>query len=144
MIYLTGDTHGYKGLNRFYPQNFPIGNTLTKQDTMVILGDFGIPWSNNGSDRYWLEWLNEMPWTTVFIDGNHENFNTLNQYPVKEWNGGRIHEIKSSIYHLIRGEVFTIEGNTILAAGGAESIDKESRIPYKEWWQQGHWSLGRA
>jgi hypothetical protein len=140
MIYMTGDTHGYKGFKRFYPSNFVEGSSMTKDDYVVVLGDFGIPWNNNGSDKYWLEWLNQAPWTTLFIDGNHENFNLLNQYPVEEWKGGKIHKIKNSIYHLIRGEVFTIDGETILAAGGAQSIDKESRIPYSTWWPEENWT----
>lgn len=140
MIYVTGDIHGAKGLERFRSGNFPEGRRMTKQDYVVILGDFGIPWLNDGSDRYGLTWLEQQPWTTLFVEGNHENYSALYSYPEMSWSGGRIHRINSSVYHLMRGYVFTIDGYRILAIGGAESIDKECRIPYRSWWPEENWS----
>lgn len=140
MIYLTGDTHGTKGLSRFYEKNWPSGQTLTKNDYLVILGDFGIPWNNNGSDRYWLQWLEAQPWTTLFVDGNHDNFSYLNSLPVTEWHNGHIHKLNDSVFHLMRGEVFLLDDKKILAAGGAASIDKQYRVPYASWWPEETWS----
>ena len=36
----------------------------------------------------------EAPFTTLFVDGNHENFDLLNTLPEKEWNGGRVHVVR--------------------------------------------------
>ncbi|MEK3792939.1 metallophosphoesterase family protein [Paenibacillus sp. FSL R7-0204] len=98
MIYITGDIHGSISVaSRFNSRNFPEGRTLTKQDYVIIVGDFGLLWADDAEDRFWLKWLTEKPWTTLFIDGNHENFDLLESYPVFEWNGGRVHHITPSI-----------------------------------------------
>jgi len=71
-----------------------------------------------------LDWLNEKPFTTLFIDGNHENFNRLNNdYRVREFHGGHIHEIRSSVLHLMRGEIFNLQGKLFFCFGGAKSND---------------------
>ena len=73
----------------------------------------------------------------LFVDGNHENFERLNfEFPVEEWNGGRVHRISDNVRHLIRGEVFDIDGVSVFAFGGAQSRDKEWRTPYRSWWPE--------
>ena len=98
---------------------------MTKDDTVIICGDFGLIWEKeeDRSENYWLKWLEDKPFTTVFVDGNHENHKRLATYPKKEWNGGFVHEIRPHILHLMRGEVYTIEGKTFFAFGGASSHD---------------------
>jgi hypothetical protein len=134
MIYFTGDTHG--DLARFSSKNFPVGKTLTKSDYVVILGDFGCIWYGDRRDEYNLKWLQDKPWTTLFVDGNHESFFLLNQYPVMTWNGGKIHRINDSVFHLMRGQVFNIDSNTFMTMGGASSIDKYYRTEGKSWWKE--------
>lgn len=46
--------------------------------------------------------------TTLFVDGNHDCHPRLADYPVKEWNGGLVHEIRPHVLHLMRGQVFNI------------------------------------
>lgn len=72
--------------------------------------------------------MEDKSFTTVFVDGNHENFDRLYSYPVKEWNGGKVHEIRPSVLHLMRGEVFTIEDKKFFAFGGASSHDIKDGI----------------
>lgn len=72
----------------------------------------------------------------LFIDGNHENFDKLNSSPVKIWSGGKVHKIRSNVIHLMRGEVYCIEGNTIFVMGGGYSIDKYRRTEGVFWWSQ--------
>ena len=161
MIYLTGDTHGE--FRRFNIKNFPEQKDMTKSDYVIICGDFGGIWDvgwESKREKHWLEWLEEKPFTLLFIDGNHENFDRLNSYEVKEWNGGKVHEIRPSILHLMRGQIFTIDGKRIFTFGGASSHDitggiletddpafkKKKRdldreyIPYRinhlTWWEQ--------
>ena len=83
-----------------------------------------------------MEWLAQLPYTVLFVDGNHENFDQLYRYPVKSWSGGRIHELRSNLYHLLRGEVFTLEDRTFFTFGGAKSTDKAQRWPGVSWWPQ--------
>lgn len=135
MIYLIGDTHGHIELNKLSNKNFPEGKNLTKNDYVIILGDFGLLWKNDNTFKYWLDFLNNRNYTVLFIDGNHENFNMLNEYPIEEWNGGKIHKISHNIYHLMRGQVFTINSKKIFTFGGASSIDIARRTENIDWWR---------
>lgn len=136
MIYITGDTHIPIDISKLNMTNFPEQKTLTKNDYVIIAGDFGGVWDGSKEELYWRKWLNEKPFTTLFIDGNHENFNLLNAYEVKKWNGGRVHFIEDSVIHLMRGQVFDFFGLKFFTMGGATSIDKSYRTPNKSWWEQ--------
>ena len=138
MIYLTGDIHGEMGMDKLFSSNFPEGKKLTKKDYVVVLGDFGFIWKNekDKTEEYWLNWFNEKPWTTLFVDGNHENHARLNDFSVEEWNGGKIHKINDSVFHLMRGQVFVIDNKKIFTMGGAPSIDKAYRIEGISWWKE--------
>ncbi|SDD47602.1 hypothetical protein SAMN05428987_4888 [Paenibacillus sp. CF095] len=138
MIYITGDIHGTISINkRLNSRNFPQQKHITKDDYVIIAGDFGLLWDDSNEDRYWLKWLDKTKsFTTLFIDGNHENFDLLEQYPVESWNGGEVHRINKSVIHLMRGQVFNIEGQTIFTFGGATSHDKEYRKEGKSWWSR--------
>lgn len=132
-IFITGDIHANPG-ERFSSSNFSRGRELTKEDYVIILGDFGLIWNKDEEsdyEAYWLNWLDSKPWTTLFIDGNHENYDRLNdysKYPCEEWCGGLVQKIRPSIIHLCRGEVFDIDGKRILAMGGAASHDIDHGI----------------
>ena len=136
MIYITGDTHGSIDVHKLKNKSFKDSSNLTKDDYVIILGDFGFVWDNSNEQKYWLKWLDKKPWTTLFIDGNHESFDLLYQYPVEQWNGGKIHRISDSIVHLMRGQVFNIENKKFFTFGGASSIDKLQRTEYISWWKQ--------
>ena len=133
MIYCTGDTHGnqYKWIEQIEP-------ALSTGDILIICGDFGIGFWNG---RYWSEetffdHVSEQSYTVLFVDGNHENFNKLNAYPVEAWNGGKVHKIRHNLIHLMRGEVYCIEGLRIFTFGGGYSIDKYRRQENISWWTQ--------
>ena len=103
MIYITGDTHS--DFKRFNSKNFPEQKNLTKDDFLIICGDFGGVWDNSNQEQYWLDWLNDKPFTILFVTGNHENFDLLKSFPVKRWNGGEVQFIRSSVIHLLRGQI---------------------------------------
>lgn len=136
MIYVTGDTHTPIDIKKLATKNFPEQKLLSKEDYLIILGDYGGVWDNSEEDRYWRRWLNNKNFTTLFVDGNHENFDLLNKYDVEYWNGGKVHMIEDSIIHLMRGQVFDIDGNIFFTMGGAESIDKLDRTEGKSWWKE--------
>jgi len=143
MIYITGDCHA--DFHRFDKNRFTEQSKMTKADTVIILGDFGGVWNYRGessTEKYWLDWLDKKPFQTVFIDGNHENMDRLSHFPVKEWNGGKVHEIRSTVLHLMRGEIFTIEGKKFFAFGGASSHDISDGIldPVKDKEKIKEWS----
>lgn len=137
MIYLTGDTHGGLDIEKLNPEVFPCKN-MTKDDYVIILGDFGFIWNRvpNKHEFNWFGWFNDLPWTTLFIDGNHENHRRLSSFPVDSWHGGQIHRITNSVYHLMRGQVFEIDGHSFFTMGGAHSVDIMYRRPGISWWSE--------
>ena len=133
-IFITGDTHGMIDWEKLNTTRFPEQKNLTKDDYLIILGDFGGIWGDEGEDRYIIKTYEKRNFTTLFIDGNHENHDLLDGYPVEEWHGGKIHKISNSVFHLMRGQVFEIDGKTFFTMGGAESTDKMYRKEGKSWW----------
>lgn len=136
MIYVTGDIHGSNDIQRLSKDNFPESKSLSKKDYVIICGDFGLIWSGSEKEEYWLNWLNRQPFTTLFLDGNHENFDMLNRYPIEYWHEGKVHFINESVIHLMRGQVFNIDGKTFFTFGGATSIDKIYREENISWWKE--------
>ena len=136
MIYITGDTHG--DFSRFSSNNFLDGKKLTKNDYVIILGDFGGFWNHvqTKQEEYWLNWVTNKPWTTLFLDGNHENFDILDNFKIVKMFGGQVGKFNDSIYHLKRGEVYTIDNKKIFVFGGGYSIDKHIRVPNVSWWER--------
>lgn len=163
-VYVCGDTHGthdlakLKAFRNVHPE-------LTKNDYVIVCGDFGLLWNNEyfvknwetnklkipnqPHDEWWDDnevylyyWYESCPWTTLFVDGNHENFDRLNSYPITEWNGGRVQKISDSIIHLMRGEIYEIDGHSYFCMGGAMSTDRgpavgnEDIAAHNWWWPQ--------
>ena len=133
MIFITGDTHGNIDIKKLNSRMFPEQKTLAKSDFVIIAGDFGLIWDESKECQYWIKWLSEKKFTTLFIDGNHENFNLLNTYEVANWNGGKVHKISETIIHLMRGQVFSIDDHKFFTFGGAKSSDKEYRTENVSW-----------
>lgn len=124
MFYITGDTHA--DFSRLKENKFPIQSEMTKNDYIIICGDFGGAWNyivESIYEKHWLDWLNNKNFTTLFVDGNYENFERLYNYPVEEWHGGKVHKIRESVIHLMRGEIFNIDNKKFFTFGGARSHD---------------------
>ena len=134
MLFITGDTHG--DFSRFYKDYFPEQKEMTKDDIVIICGDFGGVWYQKNNHKKYktechiLDELDKRSFTTVFVPGNHENYDRLmsDEFPVKEWHGGKVKEIRPSIFMLMRGEMYEIEGKKIFAFGGAASHDIKDGI----------------
>ncbi len=131
-VWLSGDIYG--DLSRFSKDSFYEQKDFSgskDENFIIILGDFGLVWNKdieNGNEKFWLDWLERKPFTTLFVDGNHSNHKRLSEYPIKEWHGGKVHEIRSHVLHLMRGEIFEIEGKKFFAFGGASSHDIQDGI----------------
>lgn len=128
-IHITGDTHGEVSRLIDY-------NKTNPGDIIIITGDFGMLWRRNDFTK--ISKLNkaaeEKNITYLFCDGNHENFELLEACPEEEKYGGKVGKISKYIYHLKRGEIYTIEDKTFFVFGGASSIDRMYRTPYVSWW----------
>lgn len=141
ILAVTGDTHGEEG--RFIHKSEPCIKHLHQGDYLFICGDFGYLFSGSDKEQKFMESIaDKLLFTICFCDGNHENFDLLNSYEVSVWNGGKVHIIKQNkagepkVIHLMRGQVYEIEGKRIFSFGGAYSIDKAFRTPGKSWWPQ--------
>lgn len=145
LIFVTGDIHGSHSIGKFGSRHWPEGRGLGRGDFVIVCGDLGLWWGtgrDESHDTYWRNWLESKPWTTLWVDGNHENHDLLASLPTAEWNGGLTHIDPRwpHIIHLMRGEVYGIphEGGTcrIFAFGGASSHDRKWRKEGRSWWPQ--------
>ncbi len=136
MIYLTGDTHIPIDVGKLSSKRFPEQKEMTNTDFLIICGDFGGVWCGDNEELYWRKWLDNKNFTTLFIDGNHENYDMLEEYPEIDFLGGKAHKISNKIYHLMRGQIYNIDGKKIFTFGGASSHDRDSRKEGKSWWSR--------
>ena len=136
-ILVTGDIHASYDIAKLSESCFDTAG-LTKDDYVIICGDFGLVWNNSASEQYWLRWLDTRPFTTLFVDGNHEGFSLLNSLPETTWNGGAVHQVATSVFHLKRGQLFNIDGYRIFAMGGASSseYDRTHRTQGETWFTE--------
>ena len=132
MIYITGDCHGK--FEKLSEESFPEQRSMDKKDFVIITGDFGGVWEKDQEDeieKQKLDWLEKLPFTTLFVDGNHENFDRLDAYPIETWHGGEVQRVRPSVIHLMRGQIFTIDGASFfyLRRCHESGQDPESRSP---------------
>ena len=103
MIYITGNTHS--DFSRFTEENFQIQSEMTKDDYIIICGDFGGVWTfeeESSREKELLDWLGNKNFTTLFVDGNHENYTRLYNYPIEEKNNERIYELYREKANIIK------------------------------------------
>ncbi|MBE5961667.1 MAG: metallophosphoesterase, partial [Lachnospiraceae bacterium] len=125
MIYITGDCHGH--YKRFTKKRFPTQRMMSKQDYVIVCGDFGL-WDRSKKQEYYRKWLNGRNFTLLWVDGNHENYDMLKEYEIVEWKGGKVQFINPSIIHLMRGQIYEIDGLKIFTFGGARCHDIEGGV----------------
>ena len=114
MLYITGDLHGdVSRLARTHK--------LKKGDTLLVLGDFGVLWYGDKRDAKTLKWLKRRRYTVLFLDGVHENYALLDAVETAEYGGAKAGKLADNIYHLLRGEIYEIEGKTVFAFGGGDA-----------------------
>jgi len=132
MVYITGDTHG--DISCF---KNPKLKKLGEKDILIICGDFGFLWNpKDTKEQKNLEALKKKKYTICFVDGAHENFDILNSYTPYRWKGGNAHKIADNIFHLMRGEIFTLDNKTFFVMGGGESDDRAMREEGISWWKE--------
>ena len=112
MVFVTGDTHGDP-----HRLSKNLLKCLNEGDTLIVCGDFGFIWDKSKAEQKILKALSKRKYNICFIDGTHENFDLLNAYPLTIWNGGKVHQISDNIFHLMRGQIFEIDGLKIFTMG---------------------------
>ncbi len=138
MVFVTGDTHFPTDAGKLFKRQkgFPIP-ALRRTDYLIVLGDFGLFWSKKSIYyRDNLRKVQSLPYTILFVDGNHENFAWLDEFPIVERFNGKVRVCGENIFHLMRGEVYDIQKRHFFVCGGALSYDKSFRQPYVSWWPE--------
>jgi hypothetical protein len=135
-LFITGDTHGMNDIRKLTNKNFPIQEELDKSDVLCIAGDAAICWTGGDTDKQLQKWYEDKPFTTLVIDGNHEGHELLSKLPIIKNFKGKVRKVSNSVFYAIRGEIYEINGKSILTLGGADSIDKHLRIKDVDWWEQ--------
>lgn len=129
-IILTGDLHAQ--IDRLL---WIDDSEMTKDDIVIVLGDFGLVWYDRPATIKQLEMLGEKKFTTAFVDGNHENFSLIKKLEkLAFWKDGYIGVLPGNVLHLMRGEIYNINGKRIGVCGGANSADKSWRTENVSWW----------
>ena len=152
---VTGDIHGTLDIGKLVKFFAGREDEFSKEDDyLIICGDVCVCGFSVVDQNETRSILRNLPVTVLFVDGNHENFDELNSYGVDEWNGGKVHFIESDIIHLMRGQVYHIDGTSFFTFGGAYSIDKMYRqegiswfpeeIPTREEYEEGWINLEKA
>ena len=138
-VFLSGDTHGNLNLDKvtdYFEDLALYDDGLSKDDYLIILGDAGILWDGGTEDQDLQQTLQDLPVTVLWLDGNHENFDLLDEYEEDIWNGGRVHFIADDIIHLMRGQIFEIGDWSFFVFGGGYSNDIGTRTPGVSWWPE--------
>lgn len=130
MVYITGDTHA--DLMRFKDRAV---KRLGRDDYLIVCGDFGFVWNNSKEEQKLLKKLGKQRFTTLFLDGTHDNIPLIRSYPSESWQGGDVRRISGNLLYLERGEVFELDGLRIFVMGGGSSRDLDVRIEGESWWR---------
>ena len=133
---ITGDTHGTLDIAKVVQFFNDHEGQYGEDDYLIICGDVGVCGFDPDTEKEVRRIFRELPVTVLFIDGNHEHHQKLNDYPVDEWMGGKVHVIEPNIIHLMRGQVFDIDGTKFFTFGGAYSVDRYVRIEGFDWFPE--------
>lgn len=130
-IFVTGDCHG----DFIKILSFADKMQLTENDYVIVLGDMGLFWhyDKKCTNEFIKYFENNYKFNLYFIDGNHENFTLLGRL---EDDANHMGDVSEHIKYLKRGRAYEIDGKTILALGGADSIDKYRRTEGTDWWKE--------
>ncbi|MCD7833807.1 MAG: metallophosphoesterase [Lachnospiraceae bacterium] len=128
MFYITGDTHRdftrFSKRSRFRSKCHP-----GEGDYVIVCGDFGLLWDKTPTFAFDLDVMSRYPFTILWVQGNHENYDMIAEYPIEYWNGGKVrHIIRDKVILLERGQVFQIDGKSFFTFGGASCHDIQDGI----------------
>jgi hypothetical protein len=143
MTFVTGDCHGVSlnsEIMKLSKSNWPLSKSLTKRDYLIVAGDWGVVWSglldSIKTENYLINWLNNAPFTTLVVRGNHDNPLRLADFPEVEMFGDVVKQISDTIFYLLDGHIYNIDGKIIFVLGGADSFDKAQRVEGVSWWRE--------
>jgi len=128
LIYITGDTHGdFKRFSKKAIQKQQL--QFSEQDYIIVCGDLGLCWAEDGEFTYNCKFFAEKPYTLLWVQGNHENYDMIEKYPLEMWHGGKVrHIVRDKVILLERGQVFEVDGHSLFTFGGASTHDIQGGV----------------
>ena len=130
MIYFLSDQHGGERIGELTKYL----SEATEDDLLIILGDVGLKFKDTEENRAFDELLLSAKKKIAFIDGNHENFDFLESFPMGERYGAPVRILSENVVWLQRGYIYKIEGNSFFVFGGCRSGSKWKTMGL--WWPQ--------
>lgn len=130
LICITGDMHG--DYSRFHDSRI---KKLKKGDFLIICGDFGFIWNGSKKEKRILKKIGRKRFYTLFVEGCHENYDLLNEYPEEEFCGGMVNVVSGRLMRAKRGSMFTLQGHKIFMFGGGQTKEIDIRRESKTWWE---------
>lgn len=100
---------------------------------VVQVGDFGV-YPDRGGVHFLNEvnrWAQQLGIPVLFVDGNHEDFDFLESFPIDDASGLRA--LRPWVLHAPRGHRWTWRGLVWLALGGATSLDRADLTEGFDW-----------
>ena len=125
--YITGDCHRHFRKVEFFCRH----HGTTREDVLILLGDVGINFFLDDSDKKLKEELSKLPITLFCVHGNHEERpEYIGSYYKKIWCGGAVsfEPQYSNILFAIDGEIYKFGKKKGIVIGGAYSVDREYRL----------------
>lgn len=137
-VWITGDTHGELEIydrftEKYFPQLTSLDMDEREDNYVIILGDAGILFGDTNDDI--LAFLEDMPFITLWIDGNHDDHALIEDLEHIKMFGNTVGKVSDSVFHLMRGKHYHIHDLDIFTFGGAKSIDKHLRLENVDWWE---------
>lgn len=108
-----------------------MNHKTSKDDYMIILGDAGLNYWLDKTDRKLKYNLSQLPINFLIIHGNHEERAfEIDTYKERKWQNGIVYyeEEFPDILFAKDGEVYDFNGKKGIAIGGAYSVDKNYRL----------------
>jgi len=135
-VFITGDIHAEWGhLNNLINKKKP--------DVIIVCGDFGWWPHMHGSRKFFGtgkpfdQYAIKNHETKIYwCPGNHENWDDLEEKYGRYGKEPFEMEGFNKVFYCPIGSILTVNGMNILFIGGADSVDKASRLPGVSWWRQ--------
>ena len=128
MLY-AGDIHG----NTLAIEQIDRVAVEQEAATVIQVGDFGARWTKQ--DCSVVEYFENNPvgpeWITC--GGNHDNWDVWFELAKEQGFPGKV-QLAPRCFWATRNSVMVLEGKKHVFFGGAESMDKHTRVEGKSWW----------
>lgn len=141
-VFITGDTHNHHELNKI--ERFCKLAETTKDDFMVILGDYPFLFDDDSYYHDIRKRMEKMPISFILIRGNHnQRMPRPGENPHMQYigidneicEGGFIHDERyPSLYHTAEFGFYILAGHYAFVISGAYSVDKYYRLWYNLPW----------